>query len=374
MSGTDVKSKIGKQDMSLFNGDDRTFQRRNSAGSLQTLHCIGNDVDVLQVYGDGTTPTQQDLSDAIAGIEGAEVCFDLAPGAWPITSNLTIPSNVTLHLRRGATFSVSVGVTLTLSGPVIAEESTWYSGAGTVTYTAGGGFYPLVDDLVSTAASKGSRLVGVTGQTGKNLGDLFDGGKDVNIKPQNIDAGGTLDIAGASTLAGTLDVTGQSTVANLSASGTLGGKLAFRGALVYLTTSTALTTGTPTSLLFGSESYDTSAIHSIVSSTEKLTVPSGVTRVRLSAQVVFSASAAGTYRRAYIAKNGTSYDGMSYANQGVPTASYSDILILSTPVITVTAGDYFTLVAYQDTGGDLNAIGADGGAGQFTWFAMEIVE
>lgn len=213
---TTIKSNIGKEDIRQFGGNNRTFQRRNSSGALITLHSVGNVVDVLQAYGDGSTPTQADLSDAIVGANGNEVAFELAPGTWPITSNLTIPATVTLILLRGATFSVSAGVTLTLSGPVIAQESTWYAGAGTVVYTAGGGFFPLVSDLASVAAGKGAALIGATG-TVKTVGDLFDGGKDVTIKPLNIDAGGTLDVAG------------QTTLANLSASGTLGGKLAYRG-------------------------------------------------------------------------------------------------------------------------------------------------
>lgn len=130
---TTYYSKLGKEDLRLFDGNNRTFHRRTTAGALIDVHTFGNVVDVLQAFGDGTTPAQVDLSNAIAAAAGNEVTFELGPGTWPITSDLTIPATITLHLLRGATFSVDAGVTLTISGPVIAQESAWYAGSGTVT-------------------------------------------------------------------------------------------------------------------------------------------------------------------------------------------------------------------------------------------------
>ena len=375
MTATTFKDNIGKEDIRQFGGNNRTFTRRNSAGGLVTLHSVGNVVDVLQAYGDGTTPSHSDLTDAIVGANGNEVAFELAPGTWPITSNLTIPATVTLVLLRGATFSVSAGVTLTLSGPVIAQESTWYSGAGTVVYTAGGGYFPLVSDLASVAAGKGAALVGATG-TAKTVGDLFDGGKDVTIQPLNIDAGGTLAVVGASTLTGntaivgTLGVTGATTAVDLSATGTLGGKLAYRGALAYLSADQNIGGNTPTILSFGNESYDTSSIHDNSTNPGRLTVPSGVTRVRVKAKVIFSANATGI-RKATITKGGV----VTYAGNPdeIKTAGTSTTTIyIESPVLTVVAGDYFEIYATQTSGGTLGVLGS--ASGDYTWFAMEIIE
>jgi len=47
-----------------------------------------------------------------------------------------VPRNVTLRVPRGALLSVNAGITLTLNGPVIADDPDWYSGAGTVTFGA----------------------------------------------------------------------------------------------------------------------------------------------------------------------------------------------------------------------------------------------
>ena len=358
MSSTDVKSKLGKEDLNQWGGNSvKTFTRRTSDGGLLTLHKFGNVVDVLQVYGDGSTPAHSNLTDAIVGAEGQKCCFELAPGTWPVTANLTIPSTVTILLQRGATFSVSAAVTLTLSGPVIAQESTWYSGAGTVVYTAGGGFFPLVSDLASVAAGKGAALIGATG-TAKTVGDLFDGGKDVDIKPQNIDAGGTLAVAGAST------------VADLSASGTLGGKLAFRGAFVRLSAAISIANSTNTIIDWDSEDYDTSTIHDTVTNPSRLTVPAGVTRIKLHAQICFDANATGV-RRVLIYKYGAEWVRQPYVNIAAP-ATGPGIIIISSPAYTVSATDYFTVAVLQSSGGALNLAG--GNSNPSSYFAMEIIE
>jgi len=359
---TTYYTKIGKEDLRLFDGNNRTFQRRNSSGSLIDLHTMGNVVDVLQAFGDGTTPTHSDLTDAIVGANGNECALELAPGTWPVTSNLTIPSTVTLILLRGASFSVSVGVTLTLSGPVIAQESTWYAGAGTVVYTAGGGYFPLVSDLASVDAGKGASLIGATG-TAKTVGDLFDGGKDVTIKPLNVDAGGTLDVAGASTLA-------VATATDLSASGTLGGKLAFRGALVCLGANQSITSGIPTFVSFVAETYDTSSIHDNSTNPSRFTVPTGVSRVKLKAQIIWGSDTNGVRSATVFKNNSENYAGRPSIQISPPNVTPS--IYLESPVLTVTEGDYFELSAYHTAGSPVDLVGDANG--RYTWFTMEIVE
>jgi len=235
MTATTFKDNIGKEDIRLFGGNNRTFQRRNSAGALFTLHSVGNVVDVLSAFGDGTTPAHSDLTDAIVGANGNECTFELAPGTWPITSDLTIPATITVHLLRGAAFSVSTGVTLTINGPVFADDTTRYSGAGTVTVASG------VSQVTGAAIKAGTTLECVTTLT---VGT-------------NATVGGTLGVTGASTVAAitasgaavlqsTLAVTGAITAADLSASGTLGGKLAYRGALAYLAANQSIDNNTDT--------------------------------------------------------------------------------------------------------------------------------
>ena len=356
---TTIKSNIGKEDIRQFGGNNRTFQRRNSAGALLTLHSVGNVVDVLQAYGDGTTPTQADLSDAIVGANGNEVTFELAPGTWPITSNLTIPSTVTLHLLRGAAFTVATGITLTINGPVFADDTAWYSGAGTVAVAA------TVSQVTGAAIKAGTTL-----ECGTTLavGTALTVGTTAAVGT-NATVGGTLGVTGAATVGGTLGVTGALTATDLSASGTLGGKLAFRGALVCLG-SNQLITGVPTFISFGAETYDTSSIHDNSTNPSRLTVPAGVTRVKLKAQVIWGPDTVGT-RSATIFKNNSEFYAGRPSIQISPPNTIPSIYIES-PVLTVTAGDYFELSVLQTSGSSINVIGdADN---KYTWFAMEVVE
>lgn len=344
MSSSDIKGKIGKEDLQLWGGGSaKTFQRRTSDGSLITLHKTGLSVDVLQIYGDGSTPAHVNLVDAIAAIEGAECCFELAPGTWPITSNLTIPSTVTVYMRRGAVFSVSAGVTLTISGPVFAEDTVWYSGSGTISVAAS------VSQITGAAIKAGTTL-----ECGTTL-----------------IVGTTLAVGTDATVGGTLGVTGQTTAVNLSASGTLGGKLAYRGAQVYHSVVQSIPTATTTKLTFDTEAYDTSSIHDPSTNNTRLTVPAGVTRVRLHASIGYAVNAVG-YRHLFLYKNLADV-GPGRIYLIVPAlAAGSTFINSSTAILTVVAGDYFEMCAYQDSGSSLNtaASGVDSGI----WFEMEIIE
>ena len=353
MTATTFKDNIGKEDIRQFGGNNRTFQRRNSAGALLTLHSVGNVVDVLSAFGDGTTPAHVDLTDAIVGAKGNEVTFELAPGTWPVTANLTIPSTVTVHLLRGAAFSVSTGVTLTINGPVFADDTTWYSGAGTVTVASG------VSQVTGAAIKAGTTLECVTSLV---VGTTAAIGTNATV-------GGTLGVTGASTLTGnttvggTLGVTGATTVANLSVSGTLGGKLAFRGALAYIGASVpTINTSELTKVDFATEDYDTSAIHDNSTNPSRMTVPAGVTRIRLLCSIAFAVNGSGERQVEFLKNNSSSYNGYTYL-----LGSYFPTVLVSSPVLTVIAGDYFEVQVWQSSGSPLNL-------GAASWFAMEVIE
>lgn len=54
------------------------------------------------------------------------------PGAYEITSNLTVPSNVTLWFAPGSVWTVNTGITLTINGGIKAGQHRLFSGEGTV--------------------------------------------------------------------------------------------------------------------------------------------------------------------------------------------------------------------------------------------------
>lgn len=143
-----------------------------------------------------------------------------------------------------------------------------------------------------------------------------------------------------------------------------------RGALVSKSASQTLTTGVSTAINFNAESYDTDSIHDNVTNNTRLTVPTGVTKVRLIGSATFAANATGV-RQLLIRKNNSSFIGRHYGYDNDPQGSIVSSLSAHTSIVEVTGGDYFELHAYQNSGGnlDVTAVGGD-----TLWFSMEIIE
>jgi hypothetical protein len=151
---------------------------------------------------------------------------------------------------------------------------------------------------------------------------------------------------------------------------------AFRGCLVYRNTDQVITTSTDTDILFSTsfavEDYDTSEIHSLVTNPQRLTVPAGVSRVRLLARVTFDINATGLRSLAITKNVGGAFVGSPYKARlasSLPPGHHT--LFAPTPVLRVVPGDYFRMQVRQESGGDLAAEGSV--TGDQTWFAMEIV-
>lgn len=144
---------------------------------------------------------------------------------------------------------------------------------------------------------------------------------------------------------------------------------ALRGALVTkLADQTGANyTSSPTYIAFDSESYDTDAIHDNVTNNSRLTVPSGVTKIRLKGQASLNNHTANKFTLLAIDKNGAT---TAYVGQAAITVFFDSafpIVNASSPVITVTAGDYFQLRLLVETDTSVDVIKDQ------TWFAMEIV-
>lgn len=160
MTGTITRGKILRADLAQWDGKTSTASRLDATGGTVTGLVLGNEVDVLQVYGAGTSRTRGTIADAITKISSSTATLVFAPGTWTIDADLTIPSNLSCHIPAGCTFSISSGKTLTINGPLYAEAATYISGAGT--FVAGGGspFYFLGDVRLH-----GAKLDGVTDDT-----------------------------------------------------------------------------------------------------------------------------------------------------------------------------------------------------------------
>lgn len=101
--------------------------------------------------------------------------------------------------------------------------------------------------------------------------------------------------------------------------------------------------------------------------TARITVPDGVNKVVLKAQIQFASNATG-YRSAWIEKNDSNnYPGIPWVR--IPAVdTVSSIINLVSPPITVVNNDYFEVHVRHTAGGDL-----DLSQGTSCWFSMEVV-
>ncbi len=142
------RGKIIRADLANWDGKTKTATRPDATGGTVTGLTVGDYVDVLQVFGNGTTYTVATIAAALNFI-GTSLNATLlwSSGTWVIDSNVTIPANLANHISGGCVFAISNGITLTFSGPVHVEFSTstgtgWYSGTGTVSCTLGASGFP----------------------------------------------------------------------------------------------------------------------------------------------------------------------------------------------------------------------------------------
>jgi hypothetical protein len=158
-----TKGKILRQDIEHFDGVNKTAVRKDSTGGTVSGLVVGYEVDVLASYGNGENYTWQTVDDCVRRIGSASVTLIFNPGTWTIDQNLTIGSNFTCRIPAGCVFSVSSGKTLTFSGPVIRDSSTWTSGSGTVTENGTRTFTGLID--LTGAVIQGTNALVFEGST-----------------------------------------------------------------------------------------------------------------------------------------------------------------------------------------------------------------
>lgn len=133
MAGTIRRGKALRADLALWDGKTATASRIDASGGTITGLTIGNEVDVLQVFGSGTERARASIVSALNHISTSNATLAFAPGTWTIDSNLTVGSNFSCRIPAGCVFSVSAGVTLTFSGDVYTEDpESWFTGSGSV--------------------------------------------------------------------------------------------------------------------------------------------------------------------------------------------------------------------------------------------------
>lgn len=138
-----------------------------------------------------------------------------------------------------------------------------------------------------------------------------------------------------------------------------------RRASVARAAAQTIATATATEIQWDATSCNNAAIYNSGASVTRLTVPAtGVKCVRLSGGFQW-ASWATNVRSVEIMKNGSSaYNGTAIFRTDVAGGLVRQTL--QTDILSVAAGDYFTMVVYQDTGGNLNIDKA--------WLCLEVIE
>jgi hypothetical protein len=145
--------------------------------------------------------------------------------------------------------------------------------------------------------------------------------------------------------------------------------LKFKGCLITLAAAQPIPNTTATVVTWDAEYYDTENYHSLVTNPSRVTIPAGISKVRLIANIQFANNATG-YRSVNIIKNGSVTEpGKPNISQNAVNGTVTSVNI-SSPVLPVVEGDYFEVQVTQTSGGDLALQ-----TGNFrTWFAMEVLQ
>jgi hypothetical protein len=156
----------------------------------------------------------------------------------------------------------------------------------------------------------------------------------------------------------------------------------FRGAWTTKTADQSIANNTLTAVTWAETQLNTESnvsgqtIWSSGSNT-RLTVPTGVTKIVLRGNVQFAHAGSPSDLGVTFRKNGTDYTYAGRPASSGSSASGGDQQGLISPVLTVTAGDYFEMMVIQISGGSLNVQYQDTaspGGGKQTWAQMEIVK
>lgn len=135
----------------------------------------------------------------------------------------------------------------------------------------------------------------------------------------------------------------------------------WKGARVELTADEAILATTDTAIPWDQTNREVGTWWS-ASNPTRLTVPSGVTRVRVGGNVLGSTAAGDLVVR--VLKNGATFSGMGQSDTDTPAGENLNVF---SDVIDVSPGDYFELSVYSDNARNITA-------GDNSWFSIEAVE
>jgi len=138
--------------------------------------------------------------------------------------------------------------------------------------------------------------------------------------------------------------------------------LTFSGASIYKSADQSISNSSQTKITFDTERFDTDAYHSLVSNTERFTIPAGKDgKYSFSAGIQYAQNSTGNYRILSIYKNGST---QKFATLLLPVNA-PNMALNMTVIDDAVAGDYYEVAGFQDSGGSLNVRGSEA-----TWFMI----
>ena len=145
----------------------------------------------------------------------------------------------------------------------------------------------------------------------------------------------------------------------------------FRGALVTRSgTFSASNSGDNVITAWDQETYDTDGFHDNSTNNGRLTIPTGVSKVIVSAGIRYTDTSTTGRRILMLTKDGsTSFAGNPAQSIPAASGSLSMYIHVVSPVLEVSAGQYFEVNFYQNSGSTLTVAAASQ-----SWFAVEVVE
>lgn len=115
-----------RDDLAQYDGVNETVTRIDSTGGTITGRPIGDEVDVLSVYGSGTSYSGATIAAAVSIIGSTNLrALRLSPGTWTVEQDVIIPDNIILIPAPGCIITVTSGNTLTLNSDPNVGHWQW---------------------------------------------------------------------------------------------------------------------------------------------------------------------------------------------------------------------------------------------------------
>ena len=273
----------------------------------------------------------------------------------PASGNLAKFSGATSITNGDLAGDVTTAGTLTVTITDAAVTYAKIQDTSAASVLIGRGSASGAGDVQEITLGSGLSMSGTTlSATSSGLPSLNDG---------TIWIGNATNVATARTLSGDVTVTDTGVTA-IGAGKVTPAMISFSGAMAKKSgNQTGANYTTFTAVAFDAESYDNGGWHDNVTNNTRLTVPSGVTFVIVTAAMYVQNVAANAVAYAVIRKNGSfNYDGAAGAIYLTPNnggGTNERLVNVKTGAVPVTAGDYFELFYLEVTDTSVDIIAAN---------------